>query len=209
MAARMFSLVSVVALCTSVVALCAVATLADTPKSTSTGTAAWRPPGSASRSSQPKPAAAQPAVLERAESVARGVAKGAAASVARSVLRTAGNTAPTSAARVSRGTGTLPNEHGQVWREYDISAYTLRVTSTNQPQQAIIDWILRETGHESWHTEPVALLSCTKRTLRVYHTPEVQRVVAEIVDRFVSTQAETHTLSVRVVTIGHPNWRSR
>ncbi len=39
-----------------------------------------------------------------------------------------------------------PNEAGQVWREYDITPYTARVTSTNRPEQAIIDWVLRETG---------------------------------------------------------------
>src|SRR4051812_26459395 len=33
-------------------------------------------------------------------------------------------------AQVSKGAGTLPNEHGQVWREYDISPYTMRVESS-------------------------------------------------------------------------------
>src|SRR6478736_3875459 len=46
-------------------------------------------------------------------------------------------------AKVTSGTGTLPNDGGQVWREYDITPYTLRVTSTNRPEQAIVDWILR------------------------------------------------------------------
>ena len=112
-------------------------------------------------------------------------------------------------ARVSTGDGTLPNEHGQIWREYDIRPYTLRVTSTNRPEQAIVDWVLRETGYEAWHSEPLAILSPTRRTLRVYHTPEMQRVVGEIVDRFVNSEAETHAFSVRVVTVGHPNWRTK
>ena len=112
-------------------------------------------------------------------------------------------------ARVTNGTGTLPNKHGQTWREYDISPYTLRVTSTNRPEQAIVDWILRETGYEAWHSEPVALLSAGRRTLHVYHTPEIHQVVAEMVDRFVNTEAETHAFGVRVITIGHPNWRAK
>ena len=58
-------------------------------------------------------------------------------------------------ARVTKGPGTLPNDAGQEWREYDISPYTLRVTTTNRPEQAIVDWILRETGHEAWHGEPL------------------------------------------------------
>lgn len=112
-------------------------------------------------------------------------------------------------AQVSSGSGTLPNQHGQLWREYDISPYTLRVTSTNRPEQAIVDWILRETGYEAWHSEPVAILSATPRKLIVYHTPEVQQIVADIVDRFVSTEADTHAFSLHVITLDHPNWRAR
>jgi hypothetical protein len=111
--------------------------------------------------------------------------------------------------RVSEGDGTLPGEHGQVWREYDISAYTHRVTSTNRPEQAIVDWILRETGYEAWHGEPVALLSANKRALRVYHTPEMQATVGDIVQRFVDSEAETHAYSIRVVSLDTASWRAK
>jgi hypothetical protein len=110
-------------------------------------------------------------------------------------------------ARVTAGSGTLPNEQGQVWREYDITPYTARVTTTKRPEQAIIDWILRETGYEIWHTEPLGILSASPRTLRVYHTPQMQAVVADIVDRFVASEAETCTFSLRIVTIDNPDWR--
>ena len=108
-----------------------------------------------------------------------------------------------------RGSGTLPNEHGQVWREYDIAPYTVRVTTTQRPEQALVDWILRETGYEAWHGEPLGILSATRRTLRVYHTPEMQQLVAELVDRFVSSEAETWQFSLRVITVDHPGWRMR
>src|SRR5262245_30189659 len=29
--------------------------------------------------------------------------------------------------KVNKGNGILPNDHGQVWREYDLAPYTLRV----------------------------------------------------------------------------------
>ncbi len=113
-------------------------------------------------------------------------------------------------ARVSSGSGSLPNDAGQIYREYDIVDYTKRVTNTNSPEQALIDWILRETGYEAWHTGPVvAVLHADREKLRVYHTPEMQALVGEIVDRFVNTEAETHTFGVRVVTVDNPNWRSR
>ncbi|MBI2827400.1 MAG: hypothetical protein HYX69_22220 [Planctomycetia bacterium] len=109
--------------------------------------------------------------------------------------------------RVTEGSGALPTEAGQVWREYDISPYVVRVTSTNRPEQAIVDWILRETGYEAWHSEPLGFLSANRRTLRVYHTPQMQAVVADVVDRFVNTEAETSAFGLRVITIGHPDWR--
>ena len=114
-----------------------------------------------------------------------------------------------SIARVTSGSGSLPNHHGQVWREYDLSPYTLRVTSTNRPEQAVVDWILRETGYELWHSEPLGILSASERTLRVYHTPQVQAVVAGIVNRFVNPDTETHGFSLRMITVDGPNWRSR
>jgi hypothetical protein len=110
--------------------------------------------------------------------------------------------------RVTAGNGTLPNEQGQVWREYDITPYTSRVTSTKRPEQAIVDWILRETGYEAWHSEPLGILSATPRTLRVYHTPQMQAVVADLVERFVTSEAETRTFSMRVITIDNPSWRA-
>ncbi|HWB07744.1 MAG TPA: hypothetical protein VG826_00770 [Pirellulales bacterium] len=103
----------------------------------------------------------------------------------------------------------LPNDAGQVWKTYNIRPYTLRVTSTNRPEQAIVDWVLRETGYETWHSETVAVLNANQNTLFAYHTPQVQAVVADIVDRFVNTEAETNSFGLRVVTVGSPNWRAR
>jgi hypothetical protein len=113
------------------------------------------------------------------------------------------------AARVTAGDGKLPATQGQVWREYDIRPYTSNVKSTEKPEQAIVDWVLRETGTDIWFTDAVGLLNADKDTLRVYHTPEVQRLVADVVDRFVVSQAETYSLGMRLVTIQSPNWRSR
>lgn len=113
------------------------------------------------------------------------------------------------AARVVDGKVTLPSDQGQIWREYDITPYTLRVTTTNRPEQAIVDWVLRETGYEVWHSDPLGVLSANRRTLRVYHTPQVQHVVAEIVDRFVASQAASHVFGLRIVSVDQPNWRSR
>jgi hypothetical protein len=112
-------------------------------------------------------------------------------------------------AQVSKGSGALPNDKGQVWREYDIRPYTLRVADTTRPEQMIVDWILRETGYEAWHSEPVGLLSASREVLRVYHTPEMQAVVADIVDRFVNTPASGYAFTLRIATVRNPNWRAK
>lgn len=112
-------------------------------------------------------------------------------------------------AKVTSGISTLPNGHGQIWREYDISPYTLRVTNTARPEQALVDWILMDTGYETWHGEPLGILSATPRALRVYHTPEMQTIVGELVDRFVASEAETCTFTLRVITLDHPDWRAK
>ena len=104
----------------------------------------------------------------------------------------------------------LPNEHGQVWREYDISPYTSRVTENGAPpQQAIIDWILRDTGYASWHSDVVAVLSGTPQSLRVYHTPDMQNAVSHIVDRYVSSASKTYMYGLHIYTLAHPDWRTR
>jgi hypothetical protein len=112
-------------------------------------------------------------------------------------------------ARVSKGNGALPNDQGQVWREYDISPYTRRVLNTQRPEQAIVDWILRETGYEAWHSDPVGLLSASHDSLRVYHTPEMQAIVADICDRFVNSAASAYGFTLRVATVRNPNWRAK
>ncbi len=112
-------------------------------------------------------------------------------------------------AKVKHGTEALPNEHGQVWREYDITPYTLRVTTTKRPEQAIVDWIFRETGYEVWHSEVVTVLAADNRAVRVFHTPEMQARVADVIDRFVTTDADSQAFGIRIITLDHPSWRAK
>jgi hypothetical protein len=116
--------------------------------------------------------------------------------------------APRGSAAASKGSGVLPNEHGQVWREYDISPYTSGVNGTEKPEQAVVDWVLRETGTQMWFSEPLGILSATRTTLRVYHTQQVQELVGGVVDRFVGGDDAAQTFSMRLVTLDNPNWRS-
>ncbi len=103
----------------------------------------------------------------------------------------------------------LPRDAGQTWKEYDLRAYTQRITNTKRPERTVVDWILRETGYEAWHGEPMGILSAGANSIKVYHTPEMHQTVADVVSRFTSPMAESQSFGMRVVTISDPNWRSR
>jgi len=103
----------------------------------------------------------------------------------------------------------LPNDHGQIGRAYNISPYTNRPTQSQFPQNTITSWILRRTGSENWHCEPFGFLSATRDKLIVYHTPEVQSLIAEMVDRFVSSNNAQKTFSLRIISLNSPDWRNR
>lgn len=111
--------------------------------------------------------------------------------------------------RVVKGSGTLPSDGGQVWREYDISPYTSRTKNQEKPEQAVVDWIIRETGTDVWFSEPLGILSAGRNTLRVYHTPQMQELVNDVVKRMVESDMEPHVLAVRLMTISSPAWRAR
>ncbi|MDG2015027.1 MAG: hypothetical protein P8J33_16095 [Pirellulaceae bacterium] len=117
-------------------------------------------------------------------------------------------TTPTPITRVTNGLQHLPNTAGQVWRTYDISPYTKAITNNPRPQQAMIDWILKETGKEIWFTEPMGILNASKTELHVYHTPAVQERILPLVDRFVKSQGQQIIMGLRMLTIGSPNWRA-
>jgi hypothetical protein len=128
-------------------------------------------------------------------------------SAAQQVAATDTGPAP-SETRVTRGLDVLPNTAGQVWRAYDISPYTSAVSTTNRPEQAVIEWITRETGTDMWFREPLGVLSASHDTLHVYHTPAVQRTIEEIVTRLNQSRGRPQALSLRLITVGSPNWRA-
>jgi hypothetical protein len=103
----------------------------------------------------------------------------------------------------------LPSNAGQQWVEYDIRAYTQTVKNSERPQQAIIDWILRETGTDAWFGESMGILTADKNVLRVYHTASMQKKVAQLYERFVNGVAEPQVFGLRIIQISNPQWRSR
>ncbi|QEG20338.1 hypothetical protein [Mariniblastus fucicola] len=110
--------------------------------------------------------------------------------------------------RVTRTFEKLPNAAGQVWREYDITPYTSELPNIERPEQAVIDWIVKETGTRLWFSEPMGVLSADRKRVIVYHTPEIQSVVKSILDRFNRTRAQAQVFEINLVTVDKPNWRA-
>ena len=48
-----------------------------------------------------------------------------------------------------------------------------------------------------------------RSTLRVYHNAGMQKVVAQVYERFVNGINEPQVYNLRLITIGNPNWRSK
>lgn len=103
----------------------------------------------------------------------------------------------------------LPNDQGQVGFAYDITPYTNRPTQSPSPQNTIVQWVLRRTGNELWHGEPFGFMTATHDKLIVYHTPEVQNYIAGTLDRFVSSKNAQKSYSLRIFSLGSPDWRSK
>ncbi|TWU47220.1 hypothetical protein Poly51_50180 [Rubripirellula tenax] len=128
--------------------------------------------------------------------------------------RTAGNAfgsqnAPAaSSGQISSG-GKLPRTAGQEHRVYDLRPYSGYLTKHDHPEQAVIDWVLRETGTDVWFTEPFGFMNADRESLSVYHTREMHEVIAGVVDRFVAGEKEPQVMHLRVMTVGNANWRSR
>lgn len=165
--------------------------------------------GGGNSASSIKPITKQPSVSRSQTARPRSLGTTPSASDSRlAPVRSATTSAPTKA-KVSKGSGKLPNSAGQVWREYDIRPYTLRAGTETHPEQAIVDWILRETGYEAWHSETFGILNASSETLTVYHTPAMQAIVADVVDRFVNSSSSDRAFSMRIVTVRNPDWRTK
>ncbi len=112
-------------------------------------------------------------------------------------------------ARRSGGVPKLPSDAGQYWEEYDLRPYTKGLSKVDRPQQAIIDWILRETGTDAWFTDPFGFVNADRNTLRVYHNQQMHQVVRDVYERFVNGTGAPQLYGLRLMAVGNPNWRTR
>ncbi|GIW98555.1 MAG: hypothetical protein KatS3mg111_1888 [Pirellulaceae bacterium] len=103
----------------------------------------------------------------------------------------------------------LPSDAGQYWKTYDLAPYTRELKTVDRPQQAVVDWILRETGTDVWFSDPFGFLNADRDTLRVYHTAAMHEAVEQVYERFVNGTTVPQLYGLRVMAVGSPNWRTR
>jgi hypothetical protein len=111
--------------------------------------------------------------------------------------------------RRSGGVPNLPSNAGQYWQEYDLRPYTKELSNVDRPHQAIVDWVLRETGTDAWFTEPFGFINADRETLRVYHNEQMHQIVSDVYERFVNGTAAPQLYGLRLMAVGNPNWRTR
>lgn len=111
--------------------------------------------------------------------------------------------------RRSGGAPPLPTDAGQYWEEYELSPYTRELSGVDRPHQAVIDWVLRETGTDPWFTDPFGFLNADREKLRVYHNQAMHQVVRDVYERFVNGTTTPQLYGLRLMAVGKPNWRTR
>ncbi|QDV27758.1 hypothetical protein Q31a_61510 [Aureliella helgolandensis] len=112
-------------------------------------------------------------------------------------------------AKRTGGVPNLPSDSGQIWQEYDLTPYTKELTNVDRPQQAVVDWVLRETGTDSWFTDPFGFINADRDKLRVYHNEQMQDIVQGVYERFVNGTTTPQLYGLRLIAVGNPNWRTR
>lgn len=103
----------------------------------------------------------------------------------------------------------LPKDAGQYWEQYDIRTYTQQLKSVPNPEQVIVDWVLRETGTDVWFGKPMGVLSADRDTLYVYHTAAMHRTVQGVYEKLVRGILEPQAFTIQLITVNNPNWRTR
>lgn len=115
----------------------------------------------------------------------------------------------TKTTRFSLNPGEPPTDAGQFWVEYDLIPYTERFPNVEQPQTAIVDWIMFDAPADFWQNEPFAAFSASTKTIRAYHNINVQRYLANVVDRFIDPKKRDAAFTIKVVALQSPDWRVR
>lgn len=92
-------------------------------------------------------------------------------------------------------------------RVFDISGYTALDHSQPNPQNAVVEWILRRTGTAPWHGEKPAVLSASRARILAYNDPKYVKWTGEVVDRFTNAVSDFLKVRVKFVAAVDTRWR--
>ena len=112
-------------------------------------------------------------------------------------------------ALAERSLAALPSEAGQFWMVYDLTPYTNLYPNLPNPEQAIVSWILQDTGKDFWFKEPFGVISADRNKLYVYHTAAVQQYVSNVLDRFMDAEKKNIVFQIQIFLLDTPDWRTK
>lgn len=104
--------------------------------------------------------------------------------------------------------GSLPTADGQSWKEYDIRLFSQEFSPEQEPERFVLEWILRETGTDTWFCPPVGVLNVSRNSVKVYQTAAIQTQIDSVVQRVTRAEARRHRFAVRGLLVGNSNWRT-
>lgn len=90
-----------------------------------------------------------------------------------------------------------------------ITAYTSRFHPSTQPEQAIREWLDRLLTGANWLGPELADIAVSSQSVKVYHTPQVQQEVAEIVGRFTNWSPGLFNCRVQLLNVESAKWLKR
>lgn len=157
----------------------------------------------------PKPSAMAQTEVPSLQQNAANLPSGSSAPSAGSSTADTKSASPLRSRQQNSGPLQLPSGAGQYWQEYDLRPYTKELNQIDRPHQAIVDWVLRDTGTDAWFTEPFGFINADRDTLRVYHTEQMHQMVKKVHESFVNGTTVPQLYGLRLVAIGNPNWRTR
>lgn len=96
---------------------------------------------------------------------------------------------------------------GKDWDVFDITGYTSRFQAGATPENGVQEWILRKTGDAFLPGGDVARLVVTPQQVKVYHSPEVQAAVQDVLGRFLYYTPGQFRCRVQIIQTKDQDWR--
>lgn len=95
------------------------------------------------------------------------------------------------------------------WAEISIAEYTSRFHPTDNPEQAVREWIDRFAAEADWNGPSPADIAVSSQVVKVYHSPEIHDKLSSFLGRFTNYVPGKFNCRVQIVNVESPKWLNR